>query len=127
MGKCVHLLKPNGVVRVANRDFDLSVQGRTVLVSQATYDACQRLNIKTVEALISSAEAFPSSLASAMGWSIQELQSALAAARQRLTGVVDETYLTIQAHPQLTFGAVSRLVNKARKDDPQADDQSSAQ
>ena len=125
MDKSVHLLQPIGDPSPARGDFGVVTQGQTVLVSQETYDACRRLNIKTAEALINVAEAFPSSVAATLGWTIHDVQQALARASQHLAGVVDEAYLKKSPRPRLAFGASPPLANKSRG--PSSDEESSAE
>ncbi len=109
MAKSVHPLGAIDTSAAHPGDFGVSVKGQTVLVSPEIYDACGKLNIRTAEALLNTAEAFPSSVAAALGWTVQDVQRAVAGASQRLGDVIDVAYLTKTPRPQVSFGAFPPL------------------
>ncbi len=109
MSNVVHPLQKAAGIPARPGSFGLSIHGTNVFVPSEIFDACRRLNIKTAEALLNIAGSLPSSIAGELGWTVYEVQAAMADAIQRLDGVVAAGYTSTTPRPQLTFGAFPPL------------------
>ena len=115
MAAALHSLRSAVAVPARRGDFGVSVQGDAVAVSPETFEASRRLNIKTAEALLNVAESLPSSLAGELGWTVEDVQQAVADARHRLIGVIAAEYVSNTPRPPLAFGAFPPLAGDASK------------
>ena len=95
-------------VSVSPGDFRAEVRGETLLLPPEVKDILQSFGVFTAEQLFSFVEAIPEPLATALGWTPEQLQEAVMRLRVQLFGALSHTALYPASDPSpldLTWGA----------------------
>jgi hypothetical protein len=103
-------LKPLATSTNRPGDFGARVVGNTLLLPQRVLYALEKLAVRNGVELVSFVNAFPSSVASALGWSIDEVTQARTALLKELRGVLPDDVLNPSLSPRRGFGALPPIV-----------------
>lgn len=99
-------LKPLATNTTRAGDFGARVAGDTLLVPQHVLEALEKLAVRNGVELVSFVNTFPSSVASALGWSIDEVAQARTALLKDLQGVLPDDVLNPATSARRGFGAI---------------------
>ena len=91
--------------RAAPGDFHARIMGDKLVLPKEVADALQRLGVRTAEDLMSYLQAFPSSVADALHWSVGDVRSATQNLKEKLRGHIGEEHLNPTSRPNLPRGA----------------------
>lgn len=99
-------LKPLPLLSARPGDFGARVAGDSLLVPKQVLSALETLAIRNGVELVSYVNAFPSSVAAALGWSADEVARARASLVSTLHGVLPDDILNPSPVPLRGFGAL---------------------
>src|SRR4051794_22218659 len=87
-------------------DLKAEVRGDTLLLPRSVVKAARDNGIHTAEELLSYIEAFPTSMASVLNWTVPDMSIAIAGLKQQLRGHLPDEQIDVRQRARPAFGAL---------------------
>jgi hypothetical protein len=87
-------------------DFGAAIEGSALVLPEEIAAVFRSYGIDDVLGMLAYVDAFPSTIARDLHWSVSDVQHGLGTLRDQLTGHVDQSFLTVKRGPQRSYGAL---------------------